>query len=496
MKGNELYKKQDFVGALVKYSDALALDDKNAVLYANRAACSHGLNKYLDAVDDAQLVTELDPGYAKGWSRLAAAWDALADWRKSADAWQKALNVLPTTNLSPAQRQQRDQYRASLKAAQARIEATKKPIVPLFKINAKEGKFPWQVAAEILTELWNIKNISSSAWVIAYAYQEFTTGVNKMKELKLHAQAPEKFGCYGSTDALAHLTNDVLRDDRAFHIDQPDWISMYNKQVMFEATARHAWDSEGLETIKEQAQKRLKEKGWNDVRPALSVTVRAWIMKASLDGSVRQKPHSAVQHLKRALDLLEWGQTIWKDFPKSDRGTIFEDTFVAGVRAFYLKTFMNAYSTDPGLNSKFPLEQLKEEAEDLVKETDRVLQNPTKEQVDPGFFLSFTSYPAGIAHSMIGLYHVQMAQYGSDPVEGMFSFIKGAKAYLDAADKYPEDDESHSWFLNSALDCMRHARVRVGEFNQVAIRLQEAAPKMMKIWALSSLAKVDRDQRI
>jgi Flp pilus assembly protein TadD len=44
-EGNELFRKQDYGGAFVKYSEALALDDKNAVLYANRAACSHRLNK-------------------------------------------------------------------------------------------------------------------------------------------------------------------------------------------------------------------------------------------------------------------------------------------------------------------------------------------------------------------------------------------------------------------------------------------------------------------
>lgn len=55
-KGNELFKKQDYVGAIIKYTEAIALDDKNAVLYANRAACHHALNKYLDAVDDAHMV--------------------------------------------------------------------------------------------------------------------------------------------------------------------------------------------------------------------------------------------------------------------------------------------------------------------------------------------------------------------------------------------------------------------------------------------------------
>jgi hypothetical protein len=44
-EGNELFRKQDYGGALAKYSEALSLDDKNAVLYANRAACNYGLNK-------------------------------------------------------------------------------------------------------------------------------------------------------------------------------------------------------------------------------------------------------------------------------------------------------------------------------------------------------------------------------------------------------------------------------------------------------------------
>ncbi|OAX32803.1 hypothetical protein K503DRAFT_576173 [Rhizopogon vinicolor AM-OR11-026] len=55
-EGNELYRKQDYVGALAKYSEALTLDNKNAVLFVNRAACNYGLNKYLNTLEDAQTV--------------------------------------------------------------------------------------------------------------------------------------------------------------------------------------------------------------------------------------------------------------------------------------------------------------------------------------------------------------------------------------------------------------------------------------------------------
>jgi hypothetical protein len=48
-EGNELFKKQDYVGAIIRYTEGIALYDKNknmnAVLYANRAACNHALNK-------------------------------------------------------------------------------------------------------------------------------------------------------------------------------------------------------------------------------------------------------------------------------------------------------------------------------------------------------------------------------------------------------------------------------------------------------------------
>lgn len=43
--GNKLFSQQDFKGAYAKYSDAIAEDGANAVLYANRAACNIGLKE-------------------------------------------------------------------------------------------------------------------------------------------------------------------------------------------------------------------------------------------------------------------------------------------------------------------------------------------------------------------------------------------------------------------------------------------------------------------
>ncbi|KAG1791237.1 uncharacterized protein HD556DRAFT_1386844 [Suillus plorans] len=498
-EGNDFFRKQDYVGALAKYTEAIALDDKNAVLYANRAACHHGLNRCLDAVDDAKMATQIDPGYAKGWSRLAASRDALAEWERSAEAWQKALDALPKTNLSRAEQRQKDQYSAGLDAAKTRDKTAESPSVSRFK--AEDANLPWKIATEMLPELRKAgpEKYSSSAWVISYAYEEFTKGVAFMNEFKSipHPQAPGGFAYGGNTMGLTYLTNGLMRDERAFHLDGPDWITKYNNQVKFEATARQAWHSDGVENIKQLAQKRLKEKGWSDVRPALSVTVRAWIMRGMLDGHLRNKPDTGVQFLKRAVDLLEWGRNVWKNVHKDDRGAIFQDTFLRGVRSLHLKMFMNAYSADPGLNSKFPLEHLKEEAEDLLKEIDimKASNNLSKEELDPGMVSSFCIYPAAVAYTMIGFYHAQTARH-SDDVLACISFANGASAYLQAAGTYPEDDEFHAFYLSCAMDCMRNAGLPIRGFNLAAVTLRAAVPKMMKIWTVSALQQGGRDEKI
>jgi hypothetical protein len=45
-EGNALFVKKNFKGAYKKYTEALKHDEKNPILYSNRAACSLGLNRY------------------------------------------------------------------------------------------------------------------------------------------------------------------------------------------------------------------------------------------------------------------------------------------------------------------------------------------------------------------------------------------------------------------------------------------------------------------
>ena len=45
-EGNALYVAKDFALATVKYTEAIALDGKNAILFANRAACRLALGQW------------------------------------------------------------------------------------------------------------------------------------------------------------------------------------------------------------------------------------------------------------------------------------------------------------------------------------------------------------------------------------------------------------------------------------------------------------------
>lgn len=44
-EGNKLYIAKDYAAAYFKYSEAIEADNKNAVLYANRGACSFAMDK-------------------------------------------------------------------------------------------------------------------------------------------------------------------------------------------------------------------------------------------------------------------------------------------------------------------------------------------------------------------------------------------------------------------------------------------------------------------
>ncbi|KAI0688061.1 hypothetical protein C8T65DRAFT_675215 [Cerioporus squamosus] len=489
--GNALFVKNDFSGAYKKYTEALKHDSGNAILYCNRAACSLGLNRYSQIIatthDRHRAVnqaTNLNPAYAKAWGRLAAARTSLNHLRGAVEAWQKAVAALTKDNLTPAEQKQRAQYSAGIVTAQKRLDD--------FEARPKHPR--------ALAMLRTLTTWESSAWAIAVAYREWDDAVTHMKQGKV-VHTPQGAGYFGKTGVVEGLTNALIADERVFHIADQDFFELYKKQLMFEMTRFSAdqWTNSGSRELMEVAPKRLATEGWDSVRPALSITVRAWIMRAFVEERFAGSCEIALELLTSAVEILRWGQTVWKDVRDGDKGAIFQPTFIRGVKCLRLNAYMTAYTKSSGSSSKYTLEELFAGAQDLL---DELVGATTKPQhIDEyAFFLSFIRYPAGQAHAVKGFYYNQKAKALRGTVQGLSRevinlYLEATKAFTEAAGYFPPDDESYPWYLHCALHAMLDSVGQVKCLLAILDSMKKSIPLVKRIWEFGANWSADSKSR-
>lgn len=73
----------------------------------------------------------------------------------------------------------------------------------------------------------------------------------------------------------------------------------------------------------------------------LTLTSSAWVMKGFFTDCIYDNSAAATQFFANAVDLLTRGRSLWPDVPKAERGTIFEETFIMGVRMLHMVTFLH-----------------------------------------------------------------------------------------------------------------------------------------------------------
>ena len=89
--GNSAVARKDYAAAIEHYTQALAITPDNKIYLSNRAAAYSQSGQHSLAAADALKAVEIDPGYAKAWSRLGHARFALGDAKGSMEAYQKGL---------------------------------------------------------------------------------------------------------------------------------------------------------------------------------------------------------------------------------------------------------------------------------------------------------------------------------------------------------------------------------------------------------------------
>ncbi|XP_015608933.1 stress-induced-phosphoprotein 1 [Cephus cinctus] len=94
-KGNAALQEGKFEDAIKFYTEAIALDGNNHVLYSNRSAAYAKAEEYKQALEDAEKTIELKPDWAKGYSRKGSALAYLGKIDESIKAYEAGLRLDP-----------------------------------------------------------------------------------------------------------------------------------------------------------------------------------------------------------------------------------------------------------------------------------------------------------------------------------------------------------------------------------------------------------------
>lgn len=100
-EGNAAFSAKRFDAAIELFTKAIeASETPNHVLYSNRSASYASLRQFDKALEDANECVQINPSWAKGWSRKGAALFGQGDLVGAKDAYETALDKEPTNTMA------------------------------------------------------------------------------------------------------------------------------------------------------------------------------------------------------------------------------------------------------------------------------------------------------------------------------------------------------------------------------------------------------------
>ncbi|CAH0056505.1 unnamed protein product [Clonostachys solani] len=93
--GNKAIAEKNFDEAIDNFTQAIALQPENHILYSNRSAAYASKKEWDNALQDAEKTTEIKPDWAKGWGRKGAALHGKGDLVAAHDAYEAGLKQDP-----------------------------------------------------------------------------------------------------------------------------------------------------------------------------------------------------------------------------------------------------------------------------------------------------------------------------------------------------------------------------------------------------------------
>ncbi|PKS08318.1 hypothetical protein jhhlp_005262 [Lomentospora prolificans] len=94
-KGNQAIASKNFDEAIDFFTQAIAIQPENHILYSNRSAAHASKKDWINALADAEKTTQLKPDWGKGWGRKGAALHGNGDLLGAAEAYEEGLKIDP-----------------------------------------------------------------------------------------------------------------------------------------------------------------------------------------------------------------------------------------------------------------------------------------------------------------------------------------------------------------------------------------------------------------
>ncbi|KAJ7590743.1 activator of Hsp70 and Hsp90 chaperone [Mycena floridula] len=91
--GNKAFAAKDYDKAIDLFTQAIAADPKNHVLYSNRSAARAGKKEWTEALEDAEQCVALNPSWSKGYARKGAALHGARKYDDAIAAYEAGLKL-------------------------------------------------------------------------------------------------------------------------------------------------------------------------------------------------------------------------------------------------------------------------------------------------------------------------------------------------------------------------------------------------------------------
>ncbi|GJE97975.1 hypothetical protein PsYK624_141970 [Phanerochaete sordida] len=491
-EGNELFRKKEHVAAYAKYSEAIAFDGNNAVLYANRGACSLAMRKHIDVVIDCQEATRLDPKYLKAWIRLATSSKILERLEWSRHAFEQVVCLLTAEPLAD-DIALKEQCQAEISKIDVRLATG-----PILNICCEDhlNLQPWKKAREMRDDI-NAKGEEleqhTSVRLLLDARDELEKGINLLKQVRRPFFPEQEDRIIGSPGALKHLTAAAMIDSRVFPPEMPDFHARYNLQVQLEYAEYAAFWELGAHAVIAAAERMEEAAGWDDVGPALATTLRSWVLRGLFHSLQKGKAESeaAIELWSDAIEVLEWALPRCKTMCGVEED-VFQVTFLRRLRCLQIAEQIHEVFDD---EERYSHEQLRLSALDIIRDLDST-ESPSG--IPPSHKLAFYIYPRARAHEILAhcdqaLAHKASTQNNSESARKYF--CEAFEQYKRAMQLYPPDDERYQSAGANALDLFLLSGAYTVRDLVIHMRANPGLLKANELWGRYHDA-IDRQMRL